>query len=87
MTIGLYTYGAPKVGNWVFSQMYDRLVPDSFRLVVDGDVVCATPPTTSYVHVGTEVITGKSFKILIVWHLFHTNICRLWLMDLVLVVL
>lgn len=55
VTIGTYTFGSPKVGNWVVAQLYDRLVPDTFRIVVDGDVVCATPPITSYVHVGTEV--------------------------------
>lgn len=52
----MYNYGSPKVGNWVFSQMYNSLVPDSFRIVVDGDVVSAVPPTGDYEHVGTQVI-------------------------------
>ena len=29
----MYSYGSPKIGNKVFIQMYDKLVPDSFRCV------------------------------------------------------
>ncbi|CAM9374123.1 unnamed protein product, partial [Ectocarpus fasciculatus] len=43
LTIGVYSFGSPKVGNWVLSQLYNQLIPDTFRVVVDGDVVCATP--------------------------------------------
>ena len=31
--LSMYSYGSPKIGNKVFTQMYDKLVPDSFRYV------------------------------------------------------
>ena len=43
-----------------FATQYNRVVPDSFRVVVDGDVVTAVPGAW-YKHVGTEVvIDGES---------------------------
>lgn len=38
-----------------FAVQYNRVVPDSFRVVVDGDVVTAVPGAW-YKHVGTEVV-------------------------------
>ena len=56
VTVANYTFGAPKNGNWIFGNMYDKLVPNTFRTVVDGDIVVGLPPTWSYRHVGTEVL-------------------------------
>jgi hypothetical protein len=52
----MYNFGSPKVGNWKLAQMYDKSVPNSFRIVTDGDIVCGLPPTMSYFHIGTEVL-------------------------------
>ena len=53
----MYSFGSPRVGNSSFAQMYDRMVPSTFRVVVDGDVVVALPPSTcGYVHIGTEIL-------------------------------
>ena len=56
VNVGMYNFGSPKVGNWAFSQYYDRLVPDSFRIVIDGDLISAVPPTGNYEHIGTQVL-------------------------------
>lgn len=52
----MYNFGSPKVGNWAYAQFYDKLVPDSFRTVVDGDIVVGVPPLFGYSHVGTQVL-------------------------------
>lgn len=53
--IRMYNFGSPRVGNASFAQLYDRLVPNSFRVVVDGDIVSGLPPS-GYRHVGTEIL-------------------------------
>jgi len=55
-SIVMYNFGSPRVGNNVFRKAYNRLVPHSFRVVVDGDIVTGIPPRTFYQHLGTEVI-------------------------------
>mmetsp|Transcript_13950 Transcript_13950/g.25988 ORF Transcript_13950/g.25988 Transcript_13950/m.25988 type:complete len:637 (-) Transcript_13950:393-2303(-) len=59
VSVGMYSFGAPKPGNWMFSHVYDKIVPNSFRVVVDGDIVCGLPPTLGYQHIGTEVLIDK----------------------------
>ena len=54
----MYNYGSPRVGNGSFSQFYNRVVPDSFRTVVDGDLVTSLPPT-GYSHVGTQALVDN----------------------------
>jgi hypothetical protein len=51
----MYNYGSPKVGNYGFKLLYDRIVPNTFRVVVDGDLVVGLPPS-GYDHVGTEIM-------------------------------
>ncbi|KAL4239173.1 hypothetical protein ACF0H5_003875 [Mactra antiquata] len=41
--ISLYTYGMPRVGNKRYALEHDRLVPDSWRVVRDDDVVAKLP--------------------------------------------
>jgi len=38
-----YSYGAPRVGCPAFAQLYDTMVPDSFRVVNNADVVARIP--------------------------------------------
>lgn len=52
----MYNFGSPKVGNGNFVSFYDRMVPASYRVVVDGDLVAALPPQSNYSHVGTEIL-------------------------------
>ena len=56
--VRMYNYAGPRVGDPVFVDAYDHLVPDSFRVVNLGDVVPELPPTQifhwSYGHVGEE---------------------------------
>lgn len=51
----MYNYGSPRLGNYRFAQLYDKIVPHSFRIVVDGDIVVGLPPS-GYRHIGTEII-------------------------------
>jgi predicted lipase len=50
-TVACYTFGSPKVGNKAFAELYDRSVPDTFRLVNGADGVPRLPPGPYY-HVG-----------------------------------
>ena len=59
VSVGMYSFGAPKPGNWMFSHIYDKVVPNSFRVVVDGDIVVGLPPTMGYQHIGTQVVIDK----------------------------
>ena len=52
----MYNFGAPKVGNSAFKELYDITVPDSFRVVVDGDIITDFPSSRQFTHVGTEVL-------------------------------
>ena len=56
--VSMYNYGSPQVGNGSFAQFYNRIVPDSFRTVVDGDLFTSLPPT-GYSHVGTQALIDK----------------------------
>jgi hypothetical protein len=60
-TLAMYTFGAPKVGNGPFVNEYNKMVPDAFRVKVDGDIVPNLPPLYfNYAHVGTEVVIDGS---------------------------
>ena len=52
----MYNFGSPRVGNGNFASYFDKIVPCSYRVVVDGDIVPALPPQTKYTHVGTEIL-------------------------------
>lgn len=60
LNVTMYNYGSPRVGNRTFQKHYDEWVPDSFRVVVDGDIVPGIPPTKicnkTYKHIGTEIL-------------------------------
>jgi len=58
----LVTFGAPRVGNRVYARIHDALVPDSWRVVADGDVVTGVP-RLFFKHAGTPcVVDGSSRK-------------------------
>ena len=56
--VTMYNYGSPRVGNGFFALLYNRLVPDSFRTVIDGDLVTSMPPT-KYRHIGTQAVVDN----------------------------
>eukprot|EP00127_Corallochytrium_limacisporum_P005378 Clim_evm54s203 gene=Clim_evmTU54s203 len=64
----VYTFGSPRVGNIVFAQLYNRLVPNTFRVVNDGDVVTGIPGfkflKSRYQHVGNKVIFDRAGNML-----------------------
>jgi hypothetical protein len=48
----MYSFGGPRVGNSAFAQIFDRVIPDGFRVVVDGDIVSSVPYSNAgYKHV------------------------------------
>jgi hypothetical protein len=51
----MYNFGSPRVGNRSFAALYNKVVPNSFRVVVDGDIVAGLPPS-KYQHIGTEIL-------------------------------
>ena len=56
----MYTFGQPRVGDIVFRSVYDTLCPESFRVVVEGDVVTSVPKNSAgYRHAGTSVLTDS----------------------------
>ena len=55
----LMSFGAPRVGNHVYARLHDALVPDSFRVISDGDLVTAVP-RLFFKHAGTPcVVDGR----------------------------
>jgi Lipase (class 3) len=56
--VTMYNFGSPRVGNGFFALLYNRIVPDSFRTVVDGDLVTSMPPT-GYRHIGTQAVVDN----------------------------
>lgn len=52
----LYTYAGPRLGNPAFAEAFSRIVPNSYRVVNQADLVPTLPPTRTgdiiYVHSG-----------------------------------
>jgi len=54
--VSSYTFGSPRVGNYNFSRLYGKLVPNTFRLVNNRDIVPTVPLVEmGFWHVTTEV--------------------------------
>jgi len=62
--IGMYNFGSPRVGNFAFASRYDDLIPNCFRVVVDGDIVTGIPRAW-YKHVGTEVVVDCAGSLIV----------------------
>jgi len=66
--ISLYTYGSPRVGDETFAKYFDKIVPDSFRVVAHQDFVPKVPQRfLGFRHVSREIwypeATGNSFRV------------------------
>ena len=66
--LAMFNFGSPKVGNNWFKKEFNRIVPDAFRVVVDGDIVASLPAYgMGYDHIGTEVvIDGNGYGSIII---------------------
>lgn len=50
---GLYTFGSPRVGDAEFARFFDALMPETYRIVNNNDIVARVPLLTQqYRHVG-----------------------------------
>lgn len=64
--IEVYTYGAPRVGNLEFSNYYNDIVPNSFRIVNENDLATFVPPPSipelnlHYRHINTLVFLDST---------------------------
>ena len=56
--ISVYTFGSPRVGNYMFAKMYNEKVPWTYRVTLDGDMEVRLPAgmTGTYKHTGIEVL-------------------------------
>ncbi|KAJ1458698.1 class 3-domain-containing protein [Pelagophyceae sp. CCMP2097] len=55
LRLTVVSFGSPRVGNHIWTRIYDALVPDSWRVVCDGDVVTGTKFTLeSGMHKGRD---------------------------------
>ncbi|RHY35014.1 hypothetical protein DYB32_000499 [Aphanomyces invadans] len=68
----LYTLGAPRVGNHVFATLFNKHVPNAYRICADGDAVVGAPKRSiqlayfvkslCYKHIGTAVLLSTRAK-------------------------
>ena len=49
--ISMYSFGAPRAGNRLFADEYNRVVRDSWRCTNSKDVVPSVPRLLGYAHV------------------------------------
>eukprot|EP00462_Mataza_sp_D1_P005531 CAMPEP_0175120690 /NCGR_PEP_ID=MMETSP0087-20121206/758_1 /TAXON_ID=136419 /ORGANISM="Unknown Unknown, Strain D1" /LENGTH=351 /DNA_ID=CAMNT_0016402159 /DNA_START=360 /DNA_END=1415 /DNA_ORIENTATION=+ len=60
-----YTFGCPRVGDPVFASQYNSLVPYTYRVVNEKDVVPAMPLRSAlfpYIHVGTLCLVRSKYS-------------------------
>eukprot|EP00871_Galdieria_phlegrea_P000331 jgi/Galph1/1299/GphlegSOOS_G6073.1 len=59
--IHMYNFGSPRVGNAEFANQYNQLVPHSFRIVNDTDIIARIPRSHNfeYFHVGRTVLINQ----------------------------
>ena len=43
LSVRMYNFGGPRVGNPAFASKYNQAVPYSFRIVMEGDLVTGIP--------------------------------------------
>ena len=55
-----YTYGSPRVGNRSFAVAYNKAVPNTWRIVNNGDAVASVPRLLGYAHVGNRVTIDET---------------------------
>lgn len=69
--IELYTFGAPRVGNKQFQELYNKHIPKAFRFVNGLDIVPSVPRTwQGYHHIGNEIRIGPRWS----WRFFSARV-------------
>lgn len=82
----MYNFGSPRVGNAPFAQLFDKFVPDGFRVVVDGDIVSSVPYSNAgFKHVFKNNIYIYKYNIFCLiriyvldWHGSFNRFCWSW---------
>ena len=66
--VTVYTLASPRVGDMIFHNLFNHVVPNTYRIANRLDIVPKTPPPLLYFHVGdeTELIPDKSLKFTLV---------------------
>ena len=71
-SLDVYTSGSPRVGNADFVRLYDRFVPNSIHIAIDGDPVPLIPRMND-VHHGKLLILAKDGQV-VHPHTLSTNV-------------
>lgn len=71
ITVEMYGFGAPRVGNKAFAESYNRRVPNSWRFVNGNDVVSGLPRRwQAYYHVDQRIRLGTRLT----WRIFSGSL-------------
>jgi hypothetical protein len=64
LPLWVYTLASPRVGDLSFHNLFNHIVPNTFRVANRLDIVPKTPPPLFYFHVGdeTELIPSSAMK-------------------------
>ena len=85
ITVQVYTFGEPRVGNLQFATEYNRRVPLTYRVVYRDDVVPHVPlESFGYYHEGTEVWVRSKSRYVVCKSRAEDDECsdgRSWLFD------
>lgn len=74
ISIEVYTFGAPRVGNPAFAESYNRRVPETWRVVHGWDAVAGLPvPWQGYRHVEKAIKLARKFTWRVVTGSFHDH--------------
>ncbi|KNH06342.1 lipase domain protein [Perkinsela sp. CCAP 1560/4] len=73
----VYTFGSPRIGNTQFRRLYDELVPNTFRIVNQSDIVSRFNIMMDNPHVGCEIAIDRHGNI-ICHPTFIERILRPW---------
>ncbi|MEM9806011.1 MAG: lipase family protein [Cyanobacteria bacterium P01_D01_bin.56] len=71
VSMEVYTFGAPRIGNKAFAESYNHRVPKTCRFVNGNDVVCGLPRRwQGYRHVNTRI----RFRVLFTWRIISGSL-------------
>ncbi|GMH45328.1 hypothetical protein BSKO_13285 [Bryopsis sp. KO-2023] len=77
--ITCYTYGAPRVGNHAFAREYDQLVPNTWQIINDEDLIPRMPKFwVLFKHVGSKVIINQCGDMIVKPYLVEVSLYRMF---------
>lgn len=59
----VYTFGSPRVGDPLFAKLYNKKVPNSYRVAEKWDLVTKVPIIPAYYHVDQEIKVKRSWSL------------------------